>query len=59
LALIEAVARTLPPIAKAEFWHCLSTQLNEAPSDAEVEAAIRFALDQVRALPFLCCGETR
>jgi hypothetical protein len=56
-ALLEQIAATLPPMARGEFLHFVSTQLTEAPTDKEVETAVRFALDRVTALPFLCCGQ--
>ena len=55
-ALLEQVAATLPPIGRSEFLHFVSTQLGAAATDAEFEAAVRFALDRTAALPFLCCG---
>jgi hypothetical protein len=58
-AVLEQIAATLPPIARPEFLHFVSTQVNEAPTDGKLEAAIRFALDRVTALPFLVAAPHR
>jgi hypothetical protein len=55
--LLEQVASGLPAgVARAEFLHIVDTQLEGAPTDAGLEAAIKYALDRVVTQTFLCCG---